>query len=139
MEPVETATPEKILPTVGQLMRSTAQAIQHLYRDDVGHTPSRVTCHLVKDKLLVWAENSITRPEQMLFESNSSQLSAVSLAIKSSLKEALTKTVEDKLKVKVITLLSDVSYEQNCTAMVMLLSQSPSVRPTSHRISNGRY
>lgn len=124
---------ETSLSTLGQLMRSTAQAIQHLYRDRLGHTPSRVTCDLVHNKLLVWAEHSITRPEQVLRETNSSQLAATSATIKEGLRLPLTELIEHYLKVKVVTLLSDICYDQNCTAMVVLLSSPPRVRSSRTR------
>ena len=116
------------LLTVGQLMRSTAQSIQHLYRDRLGHTPSRVTCDLIDNKLLVWAEDSVTRPEQVLSDVGSRQLLAVSIAIKEGLKTPLIALIERHLRVKVVTLFSDVCYQQKCTAMVVLLANPPRVR-----------
>lgn len=114
-------------------MRSVAQSVQHLYRDRLGHTPSRVTCDLVNDKLLIWAENSISRPEQMLAMLGSAQLPAVSTTLRQGLRAALIEIVERTLKVKVTTLLSDICYEQNCTVMVVLLASSPRVRPSRTR------
>ena len=109
-------------------MRSTAQAIQHLYRDRLGHTPSRVTCNLINDKLIVWAEDSITRPEQILHASDSDQLLAVSSAVKQGLRDALVQVIEKHLSVKVVTLLSDICYERKCTAMVVHLASTPRTR-----------
>lgn len=124
---------EDSLATVGQLMRSTAQAIQRLYRDRLGHTPSRVTCDLLKDKLLVWADNSVTPTERVLYQSGSSELTAVNVAIKSNMRGSVIDIIERHLKVKVVTLLSDACYEHECTAIVALLSDPPQTRPTRTR------
>ena len=125
LTPESSSTP---VPTVGQLMRSVSQAMQQLYRDRLGHKVSKITCHLVDSKLLIWVENSVTRPEQMLLDSNSAQLPALSLSIKAGLKASTVEVVERCLKVEVLALLSDTSYEQSCTAMVALLSNPPQVR-----------
>ena len=37
---------ESNLPTRGQLERKLSQALQSLYRDQFGHSPTKLVCHL---------------------------------------------------------------------------------------------
>ena len=39
-------------PTAGQLERTIAQKVRTLYRNQFGHQPSRVDCHLLGNKLV---------------------------------------------------------------------------------------
>ncbi|MGB7059992.1 MAG: Na-translocating system protein MpsC family protein, partial [Geitlerinemataceae cyanobacterium] len=44
--------------TRGQVERTISQRIQALYRDRIGHQPSKVTCELFEDKLTIILEDS---------------------------------------------------------------------------------
>ena len=122
------AVAEKSLPTIGQLMRATAQSVQRLYRTQLGHSPSRVTRHMVADKLSIWAEISVTHIEKLLYQFDDVQLESVRAVIDSVCRPQLIDIVEEKLGVKVITLVSDTCYDQECTGLIVALSDHPQVR-----------
>lgn len=119
---------DKDLPTIGQLMRATSQGVQRLYRTQVGHAPSRVTCHIASDKLMIWAENSVTRIEKLLYQFDREQLERVHQVVDSVCRPQLVEIIEQTLGVKVEALICDTCYEKECTGVVALLSAQPQVR-----------
>lgn len=120
----------EILPTTGQLMRATAQAIQQLYHTQLGYAPRRVTCHLVAGKLVAWLEGSITPVESSVANDRKERFQQVRSAINNILRRKLIQALEKNLQVEVKTLLIDDCCEQNCTGMIALLANSPRVRPS---------
>ncbi|MGL6340107.1 MAG: Na-translocating system protein MpsC family protein, partial [Waterburya sp.] len=44
---------DKNLPTSGQLERTLAQSIQKLYRQELKHSPSKITCQLFGNQLAI--------------------------------------------------------------------------------------
>ena len=119
---------DESLPTIGQLMRTTAQALQRLYREQLDHSPKRVTCHLVADKLVVWMEGSITGTEKLLAKFGDDQLQMVRSSIDRAIRQPIVSVIEQHLKVKVVTLMTDTCYRQECTGLLVLLSATPQVR-----------
>lgn len=119
---------DKSLPTVGQLMRATSQAVQRLYRTQVGHAPNRVTCHIASDKLVIWAENSVTRIEKLLYQFDKEQLDRVHNVVDSVCRPQLVEIIEQTLGVKVVALICDTCYEKECMGVVASLSAQPQVR-----------
>ncbi|MEO0770095.1 MAG: DUF2294 domain-containing protein [Cyanobacteria bacterium J06649_4] len=122
------------VPTLGQLTRSTAQAIQRLYKEKLGHSPRRVTCHLIANKLIVWAEGSLTKAERLLSRIGLGKAKALRESLDSVLRQDLIDTIEQRLKVKVVTLLTDTCQESDCTAIVVLLSEQPAIRVSKHTV-----
>jgi uncharacterized protein YbcI len=53
------------LPTKGQIERTLSQHIQSLYKNHLGHQPSKVTCELFADKLAIVLEDSLTTAERV--------------------------------------------------------------------------
>ena len=60
--------------TIGQLERELSQSIQSFFRKLLGHAPSKVSCHLFTNKLIVVAENSVTNAEKVLVEAGKKEL-----------------------------------------------------------------
>ena len=60
--------------TVGQLERELSQRIRTFYRNILGHAPSKVSCHLFRNKLVVVAEDSITPAEKVLAQAGKKEL-----------------------------------------------------------------
>jgi uncharacterized protein YbcI len=121
-------------PTRGQAERSLSQRIQALYRGQLEHQPSRVTCQILVDKLVIVIEDSITQPEQILAEEGQTELveqirSSLSAAIEPQLKAL----VEEVLGVTVTDVLSDAKLESGRTGLIMLLSTAPQLRPSPAR------
>ncbi len=139
------------LPSCGELERSIGQAIQKAYRQHLGHLPAQVSCHLFANRLSIWIEDSLTPVETILFlsdaasvpsspavsplEAQSSSSSpdseyaqAVRFAIDQALEQRLSKVIERYLDVSVLTLIAGTCYEQKCTSLTALLSDTPTVR-----------
>jgi len=116
-------------PTRGQIQRTLAQRIQALYRDQLGHQPSKVTCQLSDSNLTIILENSITQPEQLLAQTGRQELAE---QVRSDLDEAiqpqLKRLIEEILNVEVVELLSDATLETGRTGIIALLTDTPNVR-----------
>jgi len=116
-------------PTRGQIQRTLAQRIQALYRDQLGHQPSKVTCQLLDSNLTIILENSITQPEQLLAQTGRQELAE---QVRSDLDEAiqpqLKTLIEDILNVEVVELLSDATLETGRTGIIALLTDTPNIR-----------
>ena len=123
---------DDMLPTIGQLTRATAQAIQRFYKEKLSHSPRRVTCYLLGDKLFVWAEGSLTKVERLLSQIEGDKAEKLRQSIDRTVRQELLETIEQQLKVEAITLLTDTCQQHNCTTVVVLLAQQPTVRVAKH-------
>ena len=95
-------------PTRGQIQRTLAQRIQALYREQLGHQPSKVTCQLSDSSLTIILENSITQPEQLLAQTGRQELAEqVRADLDEAIQPQLKTLIEDILNVEVVELLSD--------------------------------
>ncbi|HEY9762117.1 MAG TPA: DUF2294 domain-containing protein [Trichocoleus sp.] len=118
-------------PTAGQLERSLAQKIQALYRSQLEHQPSKVTCQLLGDKLTVVIENAITQPEKLLNDHGSDQLAEQCRSrIDEIIQPQLKALIEETLQAKVIDLLSDVTLGTGRGGMIVILDKVPNLRST---------
>jgi uncharacterized protein YbcI len=120
-------------PTRGQVERTLAQGIQALYRDQLGHQPSKVTCQLSDQNVVVIIEDSITKPEKLLVKTGNEELAE---EVRSDLDDAiapqLKALIEETLNVTVIELLSDATLQTGRTGIIAILTDSPTIRtPTS--------
>ncbi|MEC4815600.1 MAG: DUF2294 domain-containing protein [Scytonema sp. PMC 1069.18] len=119
-------------PTRGQIERTLAQRIQALYREQLGHQPSKVTCQLSESNVVVVMENSITQPEQLLAQTGRQELAE---QVRSDLDEAIQPQIkaliEETLNVSVIELLSDATLETGNSGIIALLTDTPTIRPAS--------
>jgi uncharacterized protein YbcI len=122
--------PKDILSqTRGQLERSLSQSIQALYRSKLGHQPSKVTCRLLDQKLIIVLEDSITQPEQVLVDEAKEELvqqvrDAIDTAIESSLKQLIV----EQTGAEVIDLLSDTTVETGRVGMIAILASEPKTK-----------
>lgn len=116
-------------PTRGQIQRTLAQRIQALYRDQLGHQPSKVTCQLSDQSLTIILEDSITQPEQLLAQTGREKLAEqVRSDLDEAIKPLLQKLIEDTLNVNVVELLSDATLETGRTGIIALLTDIPNIR-----------
>lgn len=117
------------LPTRGQLERRLSQQIQALYRQYLGHQPSKVICQLFDDTLAIVVEDAITLPEQRLVESDGDSLAeTVHTMLDESIRPQLQEAIEAILGVAVIDLLSDATLETGRVGAIAVLSEPPQVR-----------
>lgn len=119
---------DKLL-TRGQLERKLSQKIQALYRHQLGHRPSKVTCQLFDSKLAIILEDSITNAEQILLEEGKKDLAH---KVRSNLDKAIEpefkQLIQEILEVEVIDILSDATLDTGRTGIIIILSQAPEVR-----------
>jgi uncharacterized protein YbcI len=116
-------------PTRGQIQRTLAQRIQALYREQLGHQPSKVTCQLSDSSLTIILENSITQPEQLLAQTGRIELAEqVRADLDEAIQPQLKTLIEDILNVEVVELLSDATLETGRTGIIALLTDTPNIR-----------
>ena len=117
------------LPTFGQLERQLSQSIQKLYREELGHSPRKVTCKLFKNQLSVVIEDALTAVEKALVNKGNEDKTVenLNLAINDTIKLKLKTTIETILAVEV----EDVLFSSNVDTMragaIVILSQLPQV------------
>lgn len=117
------------LPTRGQLERSLSQSIQALYRNQFGHQPSKVSCRLLDQKIVIVMEDSITQAEQVLAATANQELVAqVRTALDGAIEQDLQQLIEEKAGVEVMDLLSDSTVETGRVGIIAVLAKSPAVR-----------
>jgi uncharacterized protein YbcI len=117
------------IPTRGQLERTLAQRIQSFYRNQLGHRPSKVSCQLFEQKLVIIIEDAVTPAEHLLAQQGQEELAE---QVRSTLDEVtqpqIKESIEEVLRVEVIDLLSDATLETSRTGIIAILSANPQVR-----------
>lgn len=117
------------LLTRGQLERKISQDIQALYREQLGHQPSKISCQFFDAKLAIIIEDSITNAEQILLEEGKSDLAEkVRSNLDSAIQPELKKLIEKIAKVRVVDILSDATLNTGRTGIIAVLSETPKVR-----------
>ncbi len=118
--------------TRGQLERTLSQRIQALYRTQLEHRPSRVTCQIFDEKIAIVLEDSITQPEQLLVNSGQEELAEqVRSELDEALQPQLRSLIEEVVGVAVIDLLSNAKLDTGRTATVVILAETPQIRNRS--------
>ncbi len=116
-------------PTRGQLERTLSQRIQALYRTQLEHQPSKVTCQLFDEKIAIILEDSITQAEQLLFENGQEELAEkVRSQLDEALQPQLRELIEEVVGVDVVDILSNAKLATGRTATVAILAHPPQVR-----------
>jgi len=120
---------DNILSTRGQLERQLSQTLQSLYRQQFGHLPSKIVCHLFDDKLAIVAEDTITDVEKMLLGNAQANLA---YNVRSVIDKAFTieieKIIVDILKVEIIDSICDSVLDTGYVGIIVFLSDCPQVR-----------
>lgn len=123
---------KKNLPTRGQLERSLSQRIQHLYHENIGHRPDKVTCDIVDNRIHIIMENAVTQAEQLLNNTGKEDLTEqVRLELEQAIKPLLTELIEELVEVEVVDLLSDTTLETGRSGIIAVLSEKPEVRQSN--------
>ncbi len=124
-----TTTSTQTTPTRGQLERTIAQRIQALYREILGHQPSKVTCQLCDHNVVLLLEGSITQPEQLLAEIGKQELAEqVRLDLDDAIQPQIKALIEEILNVSVVDLLTDATLETGRTGIIAILTDAPDIR-----------
>lgn len=120
---------ESFKPTRGQLERLLSQRLQALYREQLGHQPSKVSCQLFDEKVAIIVEDSITPPEQLLANTGQIELAQqVRADLNKAIQPQLKEVIEEVLNVNVLDLLSDATIETGRTGIIAVLGFTPEVR-----------
>lgn len=123
---------ETKIPTRGQLERTLSQRIKALYREQLGHQPSHVTCQIFEEKIAIVLEDSITQPEQFLANNGQTELAE---KFRSDLDKAIQpqviELIEEIVGVTVIDLLSDAKLDTGRTGTIAILASPPEIRDSS--------
>ncbi|MGB3137910.1 MAG: DUF2294 domain-containing protein [Nodosilinea sp.] len=123
-------TPSAQLPTLGQLQRNLTQQFQRLYREKLNHTPGKITCQILDEKLLFIIEDSVTKPEQLLVNEGQAELAEkVRNDLANALRSPIIEMVETILERQVVDILTDATLTTGRTSVVIILSKPPKVRP----------
>lgn len=116
-------------PTRGQIERTLSQRIQGLYRSQLEHQPSRVSCQIFDEKVAIILEDAITQPEQLLVNSGQEDLAQeVRSEIDEALKPQIKELIEEIVGVTVVDLLSNAKLDTGRTATVAILAETPKLR-----------
>jgi uncharacterized protein YbcI len=120
---------EKPSVTRGQLERTLSQRIQALYRNELGHQPSKIVCQIFDSKIAIIMENSLTKPEQLLAENGKEDLAE---QLRSDLEEVIQPQIkaliEEIVGIAVIDLLSDSKLDTGRSGTIAVLADSPTIR-----------
>lgn len=116
-------------PTRGQIERTLSQRIQALYRTQLEHQPSKVTCQVFDEKIAIILEDSITQPEQLLVENGQEELAEkVRAELDEAIQPQLKTLIEEVVGVDVIDILSNAKLDTGRTATVVILANPPQLR-----------
>lgn len=120
---------EKVLPTRGQIERQIAQIIQSVYRNRFGHLPSKVVCHLLTDKAIIVAENTVTSVEKLLIKNSKVDLAQnVRMAVNNILRDQIKQQISEVLNVEVVELICNSCLNSEYLGMIAILSETPRMR-----------
>lgn len=120
---------KSLYPTAGQLERDMSQKVRSMYRNQFGHQPSKVECHLLGNKLLISLEDVMTPIEKFLVEGESIHLvEQVRSCIDETIKPKIQELVEDILQVNVTNCLYDTAISTGCAGAILILANPPQTR-----------
>lgn len=120
--------------TRGQVERTVSQRIQALYRDKIGHQPSKVTCELFEDKLTIVLEDSITPAEQLLLqEGKEESVAQLRSELDEIIQPQLKAEIEDIVGIPVLDLLCDSTLDTGRMGLIAILEKAPTLRSASRK------
>lgn len=116
--------------TRGQMERKLSQDIQKLYRQELGHQPGKINCHISNEQICIVVEESLTQPENLLKNSGQKDLSQ---EIRTNLDEAiqpqLKQLIQNELDIKVLDVLVDTELDTGRSGIILVLESAPQLRP----------
>lgn len=120
---------ENNLPTRGQLERQLSQALQSLYRDQFGHSPTKFICHIFGDKVAIVVENAVTFIEKLLLQNSQLDLAG---NVRSAVDKIFTSQVKAKVKeilnVEVAEIIGNSCLQSEYIGMIVILETQPEIR-----------
>lgn len=121
---------DRQLPTNGQLERDLSQKIYKLYRQELEHSPQKITCTLFNDRLVIVIEKATTSVEKTLIDEGCEYeiVEKIDSAVNEAIKSKLETLIKEVLAIEVDDVLLDSSLESERTGVIVTLTQAPLVR-----------
>lgn len=118
--------------TRGETQRTLSQKIQKLYKNQIGHSPGKVTCQIIDNIITVIAEDSLTKLEQLLLENDNDESTPLRVEVDQvrsdvdvAIRPLLIDVVQETISIGVIDVLSDTTLETGRTAVIAVLAETP--------------
>ena len=128
---------ENTLPTRGQLERQLSQTLQSLYRQQFGHMPKRITCHIFADKVAIVAEDTITTIERILFENSKIDLAqSIRIAISQTFVTQVREIISKILQVEIVDIVGDSTINSGYLGLIVFLKNPPELRLAKKKTYN---
>jgi len=117
---------ESLAPTLEQLEQNLSQQVIVLFQTYLGHQINKVACKLAEKSITIVAEDSITRLEKFLSQSDRYELAKqVRVALLKALEPEIKLLIEEVLNVPVIDVMYDSGFETGRTSIVAVLAATP--------------
>ena len=117
---------ESLAPTLEQLEQNLSQRVIVLFQTYLGHHLDRVACKLAEKSITIVAEDSITRLEKFLSQSERYELAKqVRVALLKALEPEIKLLIEEVLNVPVIDVMYDSGFDTGRTSIVAILAATP--------------
>ena len=118
--------------TAGQIEREISQALNGLYRQELGHQPGKITCQLFEKKVVLVIEDSLSRPEKLLLTQGNSEIALQAHEeLLDALKEKAKRCIADVTGMSVLDILVDSNVETSRMGLIVMLEQAPDVKNPS--------
>ena len=117
---------ESLAPTLEQLEQNLSQRVIVLFQTYLGHHLDRVACKLAEKSITIVAEDSITRLEKFLSQSDRYELAKqVRVALLKALEPEIKLLIEEVLNVPVVDVMYDSVFDTGRTSIVAILAAPP--------------
>ena len=117
---------ESLAATLEQLEQNLSQRVIVLFQTYLGHHLDRVACKLAEKSITIVAEDSITRLEKFLSQSDRYELAKqVRVALLKALEPEIKLLIEEVLNVPVVDVMYDSVFDTGRTSIVTILAAPP--------------
>ena len=117
---------ESLAPTLEQMEQNLSQQVIVLFQTYLGHHLDIVACKLAERSLTIVAEDSITRLEKFLSQSDRYELAKqVRVALLKALEPEIKLLIEEVLNVPVVDVMYDSVFDTGRTSIVTILADPP--------------
>jgi uncharacterized protein YbcI len=117
---------ESLAPTLEQVEQNLSQQMIVLFQTYLGHHLDRVACKLAEKSITIVAEDSITRLEKFLSQSDRYELAKqVRVALLKALEPEIKLLIEEVLNVPVIDVMYDSRFDTGRTSIIAVLGATP--------------
>lgn len=123
---------QEAVKTAGQVERKITQALNALYRKELGHQPGKITCQLFEAKAVLVIEDALSRPEQLLLAKGDSEVALQAHEeVLEVLKTMARSCIAEATQMSVVDILVDSNVETSRMGLIVMLEGAPEVRNPS--------